>query len=79
MVDEERILQEQEITGEEVATCDLCGRPVQRSELVKLAGVPAIAEPIEDLHVCKECWRRIEEEEVPFEEEIAARLQDEER
>ena len=79
MVDEERILQKQEITGEEVATCDLCGRPVHVSALVKISGVPTIAEPIEELHVCEECWCRIEQEEVPFDAEIAARLQDEER
>ena len=76
MTDNERVFQEHEVIGEEVASCDVCGRPVPRALLVPIAGRAALAEPVEELYVCEECRIAIEQDELPFEEEIGAGLQD---
>jgi nucleotide-binding universal stress UspA family protein len=76
MTDDEQAFQEHEVIGEEVASCDVCGRPVPRALLVPIAGKAALAEPVEELHVCETCRMAIEQEELPFEEEIGAGLQD---
>jgi hypothetical protein len=74
MVENEAIRQEHEVTAEEVATCDLCGRSVASSLLQRIAGKQEVAEPIEELHVCPDCWLAIERDEVSYDEEIAAAL-----
>lgn len=75
MVDEEVVGLEREFTGEKIASCDLCGRPVPQPSLIRLAGLTSLSEPVEVLHACEDCRARIEQEEVPFDEEIAAGLQ----
>jgi hypothetical protein len=76
MIDEETVGQQREVTGETVVACDFCGRPVPRSALVRIAGANGQAEPVEALHVCDDCRARIEEGDVPFDEEVSAALQD---
>jgi hypothetical protein len=76
LVDEEIAGHHHEVTGERLAICDLCGRPVPRAALVRHAGVPGVAEPVEVLHICPECQARLEIDDVPFDQEIAAGLQE---
>jgi len=66
---------ERELASEEISVCDICGQPLPRSSFMRVAGDRAVAEPVEYLHVCKNCRDHIVEEEVPFEAEIAAGLQ----
>ena len=75
MVDAEVIGQEREITGEDLVLCDFCGQPVPGSSLIRVAGVPEMSEPVEALNACEDCRLRIEQEELSFDEEIAAGLQ----
>ncbi len=76
MVDEDVAGLRHEVTGDHLGFCDLCGRPVPRASLVRHAGVPHVAEPVEALQVCPECLARIAADDVPFDEEIAAGLQE---
>jgi hypothetical protein len=75
MVDDEVVGQVREVTGQTVVSCDFCGQPVPRTSLLRVAGVSALSEPVEALHVCDACRARIKEGEIPFDEEIAAGLQ----
>jgi hypothetical protein len=75
MVDDETIGPERTVTTAYLGTCDLCGQVAPRLTLVRLAGLPGVSEPVEVIHVCEECRLRIEQDEVPFDEEIAAGLQ----
>jgi ribosome-binding protein aMBF1 (putative translation factor) len=74
-VDEDSVGLARALTGEDRVICDFCGQPVQASAVVRIEGAPAVSEPVEVLHVCDDCRLRIEQEEIPFEEEIAAGLQ----
>ena len=73
-MDEDVIGLEREISGEEIVVCDFCGQAVPRSSVVRAGGVSGLAEPVEALHACADCRIRIEQEEMPFDEEIAAGL-----
>jgi hypothetical protein len=75
VVDEEVVGQRSEVTKENLVACDLCGQYVERSSLIRHAGFADVSEPVEVLHVCEDCHTRIEQEEIPFDEEIAAGLQ----
>jgi hypothetical protein len=74
-VDEDAVGLERALSGEELVVCDFCGRLVPWTAVIRVEGAPALSEPVEVLHVCNDCRLRIEEEEMPFEEEIAAGLQ----
>lgn len=76
MVDEDVAGLRRALTGEPMALCDLCGRAVPPSSLVKHSGLASVAEPVEIIHVCAECRARIALDDVPFDEEIAAGLQE---
>jgi hypothetical protein len=75
MVDEDVIGEKRDLTGENPAICDFCGQLVPRSSLFLRAGVPGVSEPVEVLRICTDCRTRVEQEEIPFDEEIAAGLQ----
>lgn len=75
-MDEDLIGLEREMTGEQLVTCDFCGQLVPRSSLIRIEGRAGMAEQVEALHACGECRRRIAQGELPFEEEIAAGLQE---
>jgi hypothetical protein len=42
---------------------------------VALGGKPAMAEPVETLRLCASCLAALQQDEVPFEEEVGAGLQ----
>jgi hypothetical protein len=75
MVDEDVVGLARAIPGAGLAVCDLCGQPVPRASLIRIAGSPELSEPVEALHACEECRIRIEQVEVSYDEEIAAGLQ----
>jgi hypothetical protein len=67
---------ERELTGEKLAPCDICRLPVPQASLVRFAGRPGVAEPVEVLHLCSDCHARVDQGDVSFEEQIAAGLQE---
>jgi hypothetical protein len=75
MVDEDVVGIEHVIAGKHVEFCELCGRAVANSSLVRLGGQAHMAEPVDVLRVCAECRTQIRQGEVPFDAEIAAGLQ----
>ena len=75
MIDEDVVGLAREVTGESLVVCDLCGQPVAASSLLPLAGRAGGAEPVEAIRACPECRRRIEQDEISFDDEIAAGLQ----
>jgi hypothetical protein len=75
MVDQDVVGIEHVIAGEAVDFCELCGRAMTHASLVRLGGRAHLAEPVEVLRVCAECRAQIEQDEVPFDAEIAAGLQ----
>jgi hypothetical protein len=74
-MDEDAVGLERALTGEAIVVCEFCGQPVSGSSVGRVEGVRGVAEPVECLHVCQDCRDRIEQDEVPFDEEIAAGLQ----
>lgn len=64
MVDDELVRQMRDVAGTEIVTCDVCGRPVVRGAITVVAGKPEVAEPVEELLVCPECFAAMEQGEV---------------
>ncbi len=75
VVDEDVIGPYRELTGAKLIICDLCRQPVAQAVLIRREGLPGLSEPVDILHVCEDCRARMEQEEVPFDEEISAGLQ----
>lgn len=75
MIDNEEIRQRKGVSGDEVVTCDLCGRPISNRVKVPLNGKRAMAEPVEALSICASCLASLEQDEVPFEEGIGDAFQ----
>ena len=75
MVDDEAVGPQRTVTAAPLAACDLCGQVAPRLSVLRVAGLPGVSEPVEVIHVCDECRLRVEQDEVPFDEEIAAGLQ----
>jgi hypothetical protein len=75
VIDEETIGPARDVMGEPLEPCDLCGQVAPRLYVIRLSGFSAIAEPVEMISVCESCRLRVEQDDVPFDEEIGAGLQ----
>jgi hypothetical protein len=75
MIDNEMVGPERTITSVHLKTCDLCGAVVPQLSVVRVAGLPGVSEPVEVIQACDECRLRIEQDDVPFDAEVAAGLQ----
>jgi hypothetical protein len=69
MADDERMFQLHEVTGEGVANCDPCGRPIARESLIALAGRLRPGDGRESVRVCPRCLVAIERDELPLTDE----------
>lgn len=52
------------VVGHDILECDLCGRSGPEASVERLAGARNIAEPVEFLHVCRDCRDRLERGEI---------------
>ena len=64
MVDEELAAQLRDVSGTVLATCDLCGRPMEQSVGTMVAARSSAAEPVDELFVCPECLLAYEQGDV---------------
>ena len=65
MIDNELARQLREVTGETVASCDLCGQPVEEPIAVALNRQAATGVADRLVRVCGSCFERIERGELP--------------
>jgi hypothetical protein len=68
-----------DVAGDTVAICALCGRPISAAIFMTLDGKDGQADPVERIGVCMACLSAIETDELPYDEEVGARLQPAER
>jgi hypothetical protein len=69
MIDDEHGWQFREISGQAVATCDLCGQPVAEPIAVALNGSTSSAVADKLIRVCGSCFTRIEKGDLPVDPE----------